>query len=219
MRGRLVALVPAAAMVPLWSLAIAGTATRVSAAGDGVIVELEGGDAYRVDADGDVTALPALGQTWRGDADALAASCAGGPVPPDPMPSPPPPPPRAPAPTAATTQAPSSFETGPPMSVPWPPPPAMAASWELSIYDIAGALRARNDYALVSPVAIAPRAAAAPIVVASAPHAVLVLDPRTGDPLRRIDLPDAPAAAFATVVANVPIAGVVLAHPLRVVWF
>ena len=38
-RGRLVALVPAAAMVPLWSLAIDGTARAIAAAGDGAIVD------------------------------------------------------------------------------------------------------------------------------------------------------------------------------------
>ena len=47
---------------------------------------------------------------------------------------------------------------------------------------------------------------------------VLVIDPRTGDPLRRVVLPaDAPAGAlFSTIVDGSPVAGVVLAGPLRV---
>jgi hypothetical protein len=48
-----------------------------------------------------------------------------------------------------------------------------------------------------------------------------VLDPRTGSPLRHVRLPeDAPAGAvFGTVVAGSPVAGTLLASPLRVVLF
>jgi len=50
---------------------------------------------------------------------------------------------------------------------------------------------------------------------------LIVLDPRTGDPLRRVALPiDAPAGvAFSTVVDGTPVAGTVLASPLRIVLF
>jgi hypothetical protein len=49
---------------------------------------------------------------------------------------------------------------------------------------------------------------------------VLVLDPRNGDPLRRVALPDeAPGVVFATIVDGTPVAGTVLASPLRIVLF
>jgi hypothetical protein len=50
---------------------------------------------------------------------------------------------------------------------------------------------------------------------------VCVFDPRTGDPLRRVALPDdAPAeGVFSTVVGGAPVAGALLGSPLRVVVF
>jgi hypothetical protein len=50
---------------------------------------------------------------------------------------------------------------------------------------------------------------------------VLVLDPRTGDPVRHVRLPEdaPPGFVFGTVVDGSPVAGVVLALPLRVVLF
>ena len=102
------------------------------------------------------------------------------------------------------------------------PPPALGNSWQLTLYELTGALRARNDYALAAP--IAPATARGPIgsplVVASGPglREVLVLDPRTGDPQRRIVLPQ-DGLVFATIVDGTPVAGVVLAAPLRAVLF
>ena len=62
-----------------------------------------------------------------------------------------------------------------------------------------------------------------PLVITYGPEpgAVLVLDPRTGDPLRRISLPnDAPrGSVFSTIVDGQPVAGAVLAQPLRIVLF
>ena len=61
-----------------------------------------------------------------------------------------------------------------------------------------------------------------PLVVAYGDgREVIVLDPRTGDPLRRIALPaDAPpGVAFSTVVDGSPVAGTLLASPLRIVLF
>jgi hypothetical protein len=50
---------------------------------------------------------------------------------------------------------------------------------------------------------------------------VLSIDPRTGDPIRRVQLPeDAPIGlVFGTIVDGTPVAGAVLAAPLRVVLF
>jgi hypothetical protein len=58
-------------------------------------------------------------------------------------------------------------------------------------------------------------------VYGAAQREVCVLDPRTGDPLRRVSLPAdaAPGGVFASVVDGSPVAGAVLASPLRVVLF
>jgi hypothetical protein len=111
------------------------------------------------------------------------------------------------------------------MSTPIAPPPPLGDSWQLTLYELAGGLRARNDYALPPPVA--PPAVrgppGSPLVVAYGPglHEVVVLDPRTGDPLRRVHLPDnaPPGAVFGTVVDGSPVAGTLLASPLSVVLF
>jgi hypothetical protein len=59
------------------------------------------------------------------------------------------------------------------------------------------------------------------VVYGPAQREVCVLDPRTGDPLRCVSLPaDAPpGGVFASVVDGSPVAGAVLASPLRVVLF
>ena len=92
------------------------------------------------------------------------------------------------------------------------------------LYELTGAVRALNDYAITGLVAPA-RArgpAGSPLVVAYGDgRELIVLDPRTGDPLRRIALPaDAPpGVAFSTVVDGSPVAGTLLASPLRIVLF
>jgi hypothetical protein len=50
---------------------------------------------------------------------------------------------------------------------------------------------------------------------------VLVIDPRTGDPVRRVQLAEdaAPGLVFGTIVDGTPVAGAVLQAPLRVVIF
>jgi hypothetical protein len=111
------------------------------------------------------------------------------------------------------------------MSTPIKPPPALGDSWQLTLYELGGGLRARNDYALPAPVG--PPALrgppGSPLVVVYGPgqREVCVLDPRTGDPLRRVALPDdaPPGAVFGTVVDGSPVAGALLASPLRVVLF
>jgi hypothetical protein len=59
------------------------------------------------------------------------------------------------------------------------------------------------------------------LIVAYGSGRLLVIDPVRGDPLRRIQLPaDAPAnVAFSTIVDGRPVAGTILADPLRVVLF
>ena len=98
----------------------------------------------------------------------------------------------------------------------------MADSWQLTLYELAGGLHARNDYALTPPIAPAPRGpGAAPLVVISGAgvREALVIDPTRGDPVRRVHLPDEAGGAFGAVVDGKPVAGVVLAKPLRVVLF
>lgn len=111
------------------------------------------------------------------------------------------------------------------MWTPIPPPPPLGDSWQYTLYELGGGLRARNDYALAPPVvpAAARGPAGSPLVVASGPdlREVMVLDVRTGDPLRRVQLPEdaAPGLVFGTIVDGTPVAGALLAAPLRVVLF
>ena len=111
------------------------------------------------------------------------------------------------------------------MSKPVAPPAPLGDSWQYTLYELTGGLRARNDYPLVGAV-VAARArgpAGSPLVVesGSGPREALVLDPRNGDPLRRVVLPEeaAPRGVFSTVVDGTPVAGTLLAAPLRVVLF
>ena len=220
-RGRVTARV-GNGLLPVWSVAVAGVVQHLVRAGDGVLVALEDGDAYRIDArTAAITAMPGLGLTWGADSDMVTGHTVGGPLPGAPRPTP--------APTLAQLlKRPMQILHGDldipaPMSTPIPPPPSLGDSWQLTLYDLAGGLRARNDYAVVAPAALAARGpAGSPLVVTSGPghRDVLVLAP-TGDPVHRTRLPDdAPeGTVFGTVVGGAPIAGVVLASPLRVVVF
>jgi hypothetical protein len=111
------------------------------------------------------------------------------------------------------------------MWTPIPPGPPLGDSFQLALYERTGGLRARNDYALFPPIvqAFGRGPAGSPLVVASGPglRQVLVLDPRDGTPVKRVQLPeDSPARlVFGTVVDGTPVAGAVLASPLRVVLF
>ncbi|HEU0034300.1 MAG TPA: hypothetical protein VFQ53_26940 [Kofleriaceae bacterium] len=232
--GRLVARLPDAAMLPVWSLAIDGVASAIVPSDRGVLVALDDGDAFRIALpSGEVTALPGLGLTWRATSELVTGETAGGPIPAPPAPPAPPPrpgvrfpyrrppylPPRprvVPLPPGANPEAPTLWK-------PIPAPPPIGNAWQYTLYDLDGGLRARNDYALASPVPASARGpTGSPLVVTYGPNSreVIVLDPRTGDPLRRIALPDAtPGLAFATIVDGTPVAGVVLAAPLRAVVF
>jgi PQQ-like domain len=223
-RGRIVARLPLAGLVPVWSITVAGTVRALARSGDGVLVALDDGDAYRIDArTAEVTALPGLGLGWHAAGDLVTGHTVGGPIPG----LPPPPPPLT---AAQLLRRPlqilrAEVPVPPPMSTPIPPPPPLGEAWQLTLYELTGGLRARNDYALPAPVA--PPAVrgppGSPLVIAYGPalREIVVLDPRTGDPLRRARLPDdaPPGLVFGTIVDGSPIAGTLLASPLRVVLF
>jgi sugar lactone lactonase YvrE len=223
-RGRVVARLGIGGLLPVWSVEVAGAVRALAPSGDGVLVMLEDGDAYRIDArTAAIVGLPGLGLAWHAAGDVVTGHTQGGPIP---GPEPPIPPPTL----AQLLRRPlqilhGEIDTPPPMSTPITPPPPLGDSWQLTLYELAGGLRVRNDYALPAPVN--PPAArgppGSPLVVAYGPglHEVVVLDPRTGDPLRRVRLPDdaPPGAVFGTVVDGSPVAGVLLASPLRVVLF
>lgn len=223
-RGRVVARLGIGGLLPVWSIAVAGVVRALAPSGGGVLVALEDGDAFRIDVrTAAVTGLPGLGLAWHAAGDIVTAHTLGGPIP-----APAPPIPPALPPLAVRRPLPivrGELNTPPPMSTPITPPAPLGDSWQLTLYELAGGLRARNDYALPPPVA--PPAVrgppGSPLVVAYGPglHEVVVLDPRTGDPLRRVHLPDdaPPGAVFGTVVEGSPVAGTLLASPLRVVLF
>ena len=217
--NRVVARLPRVAMVPAWSIAVDGAVRKLSPSGDGVLVELDDGDAYRIDArTGRATAVPGLDLQWRASGDLVTGQATGGAVAPDKMPV-------MPAAPIRRGPQPARDPDAAPFSRPWVVTGALAASWQYTLYDLSGGLRARNDYALAPP--ISPAAERGPgdsaLVVEYGPNLreVLVIDPRRGDPVRRVRLPDdAPAGlVFATIVDGKPVVGVILAAPLRAVLF
>jgi len=215
-RGRVVGRVPAARLVPAWSVEVAGVVRALAPSGAGVLVELEGGDAFRIDArTGTAVALPGLDLVWRASGDLITGQAAGGPIPPEQIVGPP-------APKVPPKPKPRAPEPGPPIATPWPPPPPMADSCQYTLYELTGGLRARNDYALAPPVMPQPARGPgdSPLVVEYGPgtREVLVLDAHRGD---RVRLPDAAGSglAFASVVDGKPVVGTVLSNPLRVVLF
>jgi hypothetical protein len=215
-RGRVVARVPAAQMLPAWSLEVAGVVRALQPAGDGVLVALDDGDAYRIDArTAHVTALPDIGLAWRAFDDVVAASTAGEPIPPAHMPVAPISIPR-PIPRVDSPENPAAIAT------PWVVPPPGPPAWQLALFELGGGVRARDDFALEAPVvpAGARGPAGSPFVVAYGPGAreLLVIDARAGDPVRRVLLPDE-GFPFSSFVDGKPLAGVVLPNPLRVVIF
>ncbi len=235
--GRVIAKLPDVQMVPAWSLDVHGVVSTIEPVGDGVLVALEDGDAYRVDArTGEATALGAISNGWFALGDLIANGGDGGPVPPRDWPPPPagdsePEKPAkakakkgAPKKDAAPVQA-DDVPTPPRLMTPIPPPAGMQPSYQLTLFEPTGELRTRNDYALAPPVTPGRRAPGAPIVIEGGGEAgvreALVLDPKNGDPLRRVRLPDGaiPGASFSTVVDGKPIVGTLLANPVRVVLF
>jgi outer membrane protein assembly factor BamB len=222
-RGRVVARL-ASGFLPVWSVAVAGAVRAIAASGEGVLVALEDGDAYRIDArSAEVIALPGLGLAWGAAGGVVTGQTVGGPIPGTPPPVPPPTFNQLLRRPLQILRA--EIDTPPPMSTPIKPPPPLGDSWQLTLYELGGGLRARNDYALAAPVAlpVAGGPPGSPLVVVYGPgqREVCVLDPRTGDPVRRVALPEdaAPAAVFATVVDGSPVTGALLGSPLRVVLF
>jgi hypothetical protein len=220
-RGRVIGRVARAQMSPAWSLAVDGVVAELAPAGDGVLIAFEDGDAYRADArTGMTVGVPGLDLVWRATGELVTGEAPGGPIPPEAswVPAPPKVAPRkGPVPERDP-------DSPPELPATWPAPPPMRASWQYTLYEVTGELRARNDYALAEPITpVATRVPAAPLVVQSGPglRDVLVLDPERGDPLRRVRLPEAaaPGMAFSTAVDGKPIVGTLLANPLRVVLF
>jgi len=222
-RGHLV--VRTVAGWPLWSIAVAGTVRDIEPAGAGVLVVLHDGDAYRIELpSGAVHALPGLNLTWHGAADIVVASTAGGPIPGKPVP----PPARPLRVLQPILKKPVEEDPERPrMWTPIPPPPPLGDSLQVTIFELTGGLRTRNDYGLVDGYLASTRGpAGSPVVLFSEPEAdrasdVLAIDPRTGDPIRRVRLPsDAPVTlVFGTIVDGTPVAGAVQQSPLRVVLF
>lgn len=223
-RGRVMARLPRARMMPAWTLAVAGVVRSIQPAGDGVLVDLEDGDAYRIDAKtGVATAMPGLDLVWRTTGELITGEAPGGPIAPPTWG--PPPAPKLPARKVAAPQNDFDPMQDPPnLPKPWPMPPNLVASWQYTLYEVTGALRVRNDYALDPPITPAhARTAGAPLVVQSGAglREILVVDPTRGDPVKRIRLPEdaAPGTAFSTIVDGKPVVGTLLANPLRVVLF
>ncbi len=221
--GALVARAADLDMRPVWTLAIDGVATAVHAAGDGVLVELEDGDAYRILArDGTVTGVPGIGLAWHASADLLAGITAGGPLFGEPIPRTPG---AAPAIHGAGHQllAPADPEL-PNLWTPIPLPPIVGAGQQLTIYDPGGGVRARAEYELGRSAAWAPRGPAGSeiVLLGDAPpgeeRVLLVIDPLTGAPTRSFGV-SATDIAFSTIVDGAPVSGVMVANPLRAVLF
>lgn len=222
-RGRLVVRSPHTSMIALWSLAVGGVVSAIAASHEGVLVELDDGDAFRVELEtASVVPLPGFGLGWHASGDLVTGEAIGGPVPAPPVPRP-----VAKVPVRRVVRRPlrpivPPREPGrPAIWTPIPIPPPLGDSWQYTIFELTGGVRARNDYALVRP--IEPSGVRGPIgsplvVAHDGALQVLVLDPRNGDPLRRVALP-APGLVFGTIVDGTPVAGAVLAAPLRVVMF
>jgi hypothetical protein len=208
-------------MAPAWSLEVRGVVEEIVPSSHGVLVAMEDGDAYRVDArTGSTVAIPGVDLAWRASGDLVLGETPGGPIPPEGAWLPPPPkvaPRRGPVPERDPEDPPVLPKT-------WPPPPPMRASWHIALFELSGQVRVRNDYALAAPITPGrARATRAPLVMQSGPglREVLVLEPERGDPVRRVRLPDdaAPGMAFSTIVDGKHVVGTLLANPLRVVLF
>jgi hypothetical protein len=224
-RGRLVVRSPNTSMIALWSLAVAGVVAAIAPSHEGVLVALDDGDAFRVDLKtAAVLPLPGFGLEWHAIGDLVTGEAIGGPIPAPPQPRPS----IVKVPNRRFVRRPRVIVRPPPREpgrpaiwTPIPSPPPLGDSWQYTLFELTGGVRARNDYALVRPIEPSDvrGPAGSPLVVAhDAARQVLVLDPRNGDPLRRVALPS-PGLVFGTIVDGTPVAGAVLASPLRVVMF
>ena len=223
-RGRVVVRSPHTSLLALWSIAVDGVVAAITPSLEGVLVELDDGDAFRIElATGHVVPLPGLGLAWHAPGDLVTAEAIGGSIPAPPVPRPvvKPPPGRRAVRRPIARRPPPPREPGrPAIWTPIPMPPPLGDSWQYTLFEPTGGVRARNDYALSRPIE-PPRTrgpTGSPLVVAHGASEVLVLDPRNGDPVRRVALP-APGLVFGTIVDGTAVAGAVLARPLRVVMF
>jgi hypothetical protein len=225
-RGRVVARLPGAGLFPVWTLGIEGVVRALTPAGpEGFLVELDDGDAFRIDARTlAIAALPGLNLAWTATGDAVAGATLGGPIPGEPLPPPAPQQRQYYDGFGNPVPAPPRDPEMPPQWTPVPAPAPLGDSWQIALFDLGGGLRAANDYGVALPVrAPGPRGPrGSPVVVRYGRdgNEVLVVDPQRGDPLRRVRLPDgAPGFVFGTVVGGAPAAGTLLARPLRAVLF
>jgi hypothetical protein len=208
-------------MAPVWSVDVNGSVSSIERAGDGVLVVLGDGDAYRIDArTGQPTALAAVGARWTVSGDLLLAGGKGGPIPVYGWP---------PEPAQPTTKAKGKAKAPPKdddiprpprLVTPIPPPVNLERSWQQTVFAATGPLLSRNDYVFVQdPTPADERGPGAPLLL-RARDFVLVLD-TDGNPLRRVQIPGEvePDAVFSVVVDGKPVTGALLANPLRVVLF
>ena len=227
-RGQLVARVATVAMTPVWSLAVGGVVQTLAPSDHGMLVALEDGDAFRVEVDtARVTPIAGLDLEWGTTGELIAGTTLGGPIPGAPLP--PPAAPRLPrGPRALVKMA--RRAPPPPTDVaavwtPRPLPTPLGQAWHLALYEPSGEFRVRNEYPIFPPISPSRLRASgtAPLVVVSGPEQreALVIDPRTGDPLRRATLSvDAtPAITGGLLIHDRPVAFAVYARPLRVALF
>jgi hypothetical protein len=222
--GRLVARAANLDMRPVWTLGIDGVVTSVIAAGDGVLVQLDDGDAYRIAAlDGAITGVAGIGLAWHASGDLLAGLTAGGPLFGERVPARPP---VAPAIHGAGHKllAPDDPEL-PNLWTPIPLPPVVGAGQQLTIYEPDGTVRVRAEYEELGVATWQPRGPAGSEILllgekpAGEPvQRLLAVDPRTGAPTRSYLLTGG-EAAFSTIVNGSPVAGVMIDKPLRVILF
>lgn len=221
--GRLVARWPQLDLIPVWSLAVDGVVRELSSSADGALVAFEDGDAYRIAGrTGEHVGVAGLGLGWRAHGDLVTGEVAGGWMPGEYPPKPVSPPVRRRiVPVRRPVRPPPEELERPRLWTPIAPPPSAGPAWQLAVYELTGALRARNDYGITDVNATHARGpAGSPFVVTFGPggRGALVLDPRSGDPVRRAELPEA-SGVFSTIVDGSPVAGAVLPQPLRIVLF
>src|SRR5690606_28339819 len=123
-------------MMPAWSVAVAGVVSALAPAGEGVLVALEDGDAYRLDGrTGAPVAIPGLDLVWRVSGELITGEASGGPIPPE-LPYAPVAPPVQPPPARRGPARPRDPDTPPRLPPVWPPPPEMPASWQYTLYEL-----------------------------------------------------------------------------------
>ena len=146
--GAIVIRLPLAGMLPIAAIAVTGVVRALAPSRDGLVVELEDGDGYRVELRGPhAFAIPALGVTFRASGELVTGDGPGGPLYALARPAPIV---RAPLPVIPHPATPPV--EGAPLSTPIPPPPIIGNAWQYALFALDGGLVARSDYALAAPV-------------------------------------------------------------------